>query len=425
MGNTHAWVHTDHDGFGCGAIIKQRYPDARINVITYSQTIKGMEHVSPGDTIFVADFSFPLEVMQDLDKRFNLIWIDHHKNVYESYAAAGFNPQGIRDSNVAACVSTWKYCYGDTRPVPESVIKISRWDIWQLNKDVIGFHYALDMLDLRPYPSNMKTWEKLLADDKILMDNLDVKGQEIRDFVETLDTAQMMDTAYPCVVDGKSAVVTNGKSGCSLIFASYKKPTDVQICYGWSSTLNAWKYTVYQVNKAIPVDAIARKFGGNGHEGAAGWTGSLITVPLGSVEGQMRTYTDIFKPIFDYCEVSQLARMYLKNEFRGAFMSRGFITNWKGHTCFAINYNISCAEIFAEGDVRDATLGITFTWTSCGEYRIMVRPLKRGVSLDALAQQLYPEVTAGTLSYYIVNGAIWFYSKELPFHTNQRPTLVY
>jgi oligoribonuclease NrnB/cAMP/cGMP phosphodiesterase (DHH superfamily) len=415
----HLFGHSDLDGYSSMALFQQKYPDARINICTYSRDIKGLDLLQPGDTIVIVDFSFPLDLMKDLSEKYRLIWIDHHRDVYETYAKAGFNPEGIRSDQDAACVLTWRYLYGN-KPIPQSILDMGNYDMWRLTSDVIAINYAMSMLDLRPYANNKELWGKILTDDPTIMKGLLTKGHELREFVELLNTIQMSDTTYTGEFHGKKAMITNAKSGSSLIFESIKEPCDVKITYGWSSSLNTWKYTIYKENPAVDVSEIARSYSGNGHDGAAGWTSSLINVPLNKTDDPLPTVfpVDLFNPIFSFCEVSQLAKAYLNKEFKSAFMTRGFLTTIGTHKCFAMNYNMNSSDLFSSGlDVRDSEFGITFVWIKYGYYRVIIRQLKPVVD--------WSEIVKAFPHSQMVGNTLWAYTKDLPFHLNKRPSLTY
>ncbi len=80
----HCYYHgADLDGHCSGAIVKKYFNDrgmyANLVPVDYGDS-PNWEEISVGDTVFVVDFSFPREVMRELDHTCEfLIWIDHHK----------------------------------------------------------------------------------------------------------------------------------------------------------------------------------------------------------------------------------------------------------------------------------------------------------------------------------------------------------
>jgi len=96
----------DLDGFTSGAIIKLKYPDAKMIGYDYGQPF---EQEIIGEPIIMSDVSLPMKTMVKIAQLSNwqLTWIDHHIsaiNDYKEFVGNGENfCHAVLENGIAAC----------------------------------------------------------------------------------------------------------------------------------------------------------------------------------------------------------------------------------------------------------------------------------------------------------------------------------
>ena len=108
----------DLDGYCSGAIVRRKYPDARLIGYDYGQVLP-MEEIAEGEPIIMIDVSLPMPGMLELAKHsgYKLTWVDHHIsaiNDYKKFIGEGESfCNAILEDGIAACEGGWKYLFPD------------------------------------------------------------------------------------------------------------------------------------------------------------------------------------------------------------------------------------------------------------------------------------------------------------------------
>ena len=251
--------------------------------LDYGQPL-GMADWVEGEAVYVVDFSLPLQQMLVIAERYCLVWIDHHKTAIAEADAAGFDPAGRRlaDGGEAACLLCWRYFHPGAE-VPVAVRLLSDYDTWQ-NANPLRWHrlilpFQLGVRAQHPEPTS-DFWHDLLDMDPrrakawaerglpILVAQGGVILASLRDRNRELVTA----AAFFTKLDGLSALACNALHVNSGLFDDAIGRMDVSlfIAFGWQR--DHWKLSLWPAPaaKALDVSAIAKKYGGGGHAGAAG-----------------------------------------------------------------------------------------------------------------------------------------------------------
>ena len=112
------------DGFGAAYAIWLKYGyKAKYIPVQYGQDFP---EVSPGETVFVVDFSYPRDVLQDIANRCKLVVLDHHKTAMDDLADLPF---AHFDMNKSGAVLAWEY-FHPNRPIPVLLKYVQDYDLW-------------------------------------------------------------------------------------------------------------------------------------------------------------------------------------------------------------------------------------------------------------------------------------------------------
>lgn len=125
----------DLDGWTSAAIIKLKYPHAKMIGYDYGQPFP-WDEIDPQQSVIMADVSLAMQDMKRLSDILSarLTWIDHHISAIKDYKE---KMEGmltdILDPSISACEATWKYIFPD-KDMPQSVKLLGEYDTWR-NKD--------------------------------------------------------------------------------------------------------------------------------------------------------------------------------------------------------------------------------------------------------------------------------------------------
>lgn len=417
-------THTDTDGIFCGGIIKSTHPDARIIQTNYGKTID-FSQLTDNQLLYVTDFSFSLEVMQELDRKYNLIWIDHHPVINE-YKALGFNPKGLRSLDCSAAQLVWQHEFPD-QPVPRSVQYVSDYDIWAHKyPESLLFFYGFGTVDL--YLNNwkgMSTFNSLLYDEKYVDVILGV-GKKIKQYIDTHNDIVCKDAVFKTTLSGYSALACNIKNTNSLLFSSSKEKSDILILYSYFSNIEQYRVSLFTNKENVAVNGIAKSYGGGGHPGAAGFTCRTLPFELPKPATEHPSYENIFQSLREQLNNEPLIRKYVNSGLVPLLLSHSFAlplnnNTFKDEEAASINsingnltgkYSSVCinhpsvhSEIFyLTGINYQYDLGICVSLTNTGWYRYRICVLNPTINIYDVKEY----IGIGE----IVDNSIWVYSKR-------------
>jgi oligoribonuclease NrnB/cAMP/cGMP phosphodiesterase (DHH superfamily) len=263
------FYHEDADG-RCGAAIVRRAFGKRVILqpVDYGDPIP-WEVVEEVAQVIITDFSFPKESMERMIATTPLIWIDHHKTALEDLADLKDIP-GKRALDQAACVLTWEFFFPEIT-LPKAVAYIGDRDIWRHEfPETKAFSEGLYFEDSRP--SNDRLWEPLLDDDQTFVASLIERGEVLYQAriisIEKMITRQGFEIEF----EGYRTLALNSRASGDLGESIRKKGYEIGYCYTESIQNGELMTFVSLFSDQVDVSEIARKFGGGGHPGAAGFS---------------------------------------------------------------------------------------------------------------------------------------------------------
>ena len=263
--------HNDPDGHASGAIVKYALGDSVTLIESdYDGTPIPWDLVEGAKQIIVTDFSFPVEIMKRLAEGRELVWIDHHKSAMAEFAGLADNWPGIRDISEAACVLTWRYFFPE-RPVPKAIVLIGDRDVWRWAEEETGpFNESLYSQDHQA--DNAAFWKPLLENDQTVLAKMIEEGAWLREIsLRNLD--QMMATrSFEVRFEGHRTIAVNTRGNGDV--GNYGRDRGYEIVYTYIDEMqvNGLTTVVTLFSNKIDVSLIAKRYGGGGHAGAAGFS---------------------------------------------------------------------------------------------------------------------------------------------------------
>ena len=263
----------DLDGHCSGAIIKRKYPECEMIGINYGQEFP-WQTIEEGEIVFMVDFSLqPFSLMERLNSRCKLIWIDHHKTAIDAAHGVGFIAyEQSLEIGKAGCELTWGYIHPE-RDMPKGVFLLGRYDVWDLGADkkIMPFQYGMRMeQDTLP---GADIWDAVFGEHpKYVVNEICVTGKVVLEYQVSQSAKYAKACAFDTEIDGLSAVAMNVGMANSQMFESVfdLEKHEIMMPFVWKD--GKWTVSLYTVNETgIDVGLIAKSFGGGGHKQAAGF----------------------------------------------------------------------------------------------------------------------------------------------------------
>ena len=264
--------HNDADGRASAAIVRRFYgPETACHEMNYGEPVP-WEKVAAAKRVVVVDFSLPAEVMLRLAAEREFVWIDHHKTSLEDLGALAQEQgwAGIRDTSEAACVLTWRYFFPHT-PVPRAVVLIGDRDIWRWAEAETGPFNAALYAEEDTSPCNDALWQPLLEDNAEALQRMLARG-EILQASRLREIRRLVDNkGFEVTFEGHRTLAINARGTGEMGEYIRQQGYTLGYCYA-DAWHNGELYTfVTLYSDQIDASEIARRFGGGGHPGAAGF----------------------------------------------------------------------------------------------------------------------------------------------------------
>ena len=281
---------SDLDGHASGAIVKFKYPGAELIGINYGQQFP-FDKLNKDEIVFMVDFSLPIIEMLKLSSIVGgekLIWIDHHKSAIDesNKRMLSCNPEftisfnqmcpGRREIGKGACELTWEYLFPDSE-IPEAVRLLGRYDVWDLQKNVLEFQYGFRLNNT--YPINQNFWSQYF-DPETSNDHIEEiinDGKLVLKYQKQENYKYITSTAFETEIQNLKAIVSNKLLTSSQLFESIwdENKYDLMITFGRRKD-KTWTVSFYSTKSEIDCSEIARhclnSTTAGGHKGAAGAT---------------------------------------------------------------------------------------------------------------------------------------------------------
>jgi oligoribonuclease NrnB/cAMP/cGMP phosphodiesterase (DHH superfamily) len=273
--------HDDADG-RCSAAVVLRWAQVelpsveRLHLVeaSYNKPIP-IDDIKPGEDVVIVDFSFKPDVMREVRKRTGLItWCDHHVSCKDYDYANDPTILGLRDftdKGLSGCELTWKHFFNCK--APRFIALLGDYDSWRMKEapESLEFYEGLKMEDTGPRDP---VWEELFC-EAVHSDSRGTtlagichRGRVATRYRDLYCRGMCASFGYMATLDGHKAYAVNlyrfGSQGFGAMFNA------VPVCISYVHTGDEYVVSLYSAT--VDVSEIARKFGGGGHAGAAGFT---------------------------------------------------------------------------------------------------------------------------------------------------------
>ncbi len=266
----HIVYHYDLDGECAAAIAYKFYTqkgEKSINLIKMHYD-KGfpMSDIKPEDSVDILDFSLQKnnEFKKLLSITNKVIWIDHHKTAIDSFRALELD--GIQSTEKSGCELAWDY-YIKSPSAPPIVKYIGDFDTWKFNFNP-NTELAVEALKTYDTSPTSEMWRKWFRHEIPL--ELLKEGKSCINYRNNTNE-QLASTTFTFTWNGYKCIACNCQFTGSKVFDSISKieEFDLMITFGFNGKL--WNVSLYSEKENVFCGDIAKRYGGGGHKGAAGF----------------------------------------------------------------------------------------------------------------------------------------------------------
>jgi len=261
--------HNDADGRASAAIVRRALgPETNLYEMKYGDSLP-LEELFHAKHLIIVDFSLPLEDIQSLADYHKITWIDHHKSALDDLEEIAKDWPGIRSIDEAACVLTWQYFFPQL-PIPKAIKLIGDRDIWRWEEKETGaFNEGLHQINTNPYNDGL--WNSLLDDNPKIIAELIEQGAILRDARLRAIHSATAHHGYPVIFEGHLTLAINMRGSGDLGEHIRNRGYKIGYCYIDNFERGEINTYVTLYSDSVDVSVIAKRFGGGGHAGAAGF----------------------------------------------------------------------------------------------------------------------------------------------------------
>lgn len=248
--------------------------------------------IQDGESVLMVDVTTnPYEVMEEIQKRYDLFVIDHHK----SFIQSDVKPKiaGLFIDGVAACKLAWRHFFMND-PMPSIVKLLGEYDVWNNQDQDVWWNQIMPIqMGMRMKSTDPGTddgfviWKKYFDDvlDKTdrrfpmmgrhytdLEDEVNKAGITILQYQEIEDKKAIDFYSFGAEFDGLKAICLNTTRFSSQVYKTAWDNTKYDIMLAWVNIKGeSCTVSMYTDKEEIDVSEIAKRFGGGGHKQAAGF----------------------------------------------------------------------------------------------------------------------------------------------------------
>lgn len=250
----------------------------------YSYNVNIISNLPKNSNVVFLDLSPPLYI---LPTHHNYIIIDHHKDAiltmknnpkFTNYKVKLYIEDGFPENNkLSGCMLTWKYHTDEVFPVVVHHVGMKDvWDFSDPNTEPYNIGYCVTLKQCKTQMDRRHTITALLGQNKesefvnigaLKIDEYKRRARKV--FTSCVFDVDILDDVKYTIVEVVCSEAELFKYLCD--YATFSMREDVLRIH--HSTLGDMKnYSLRSIKPTICVDGLARKYGGNGHPRAAGYS---------------------------------------------------------------------------------------------------------------------------------------------------------
>jgi oligoribonuclease NrnB/cAMP/cGMP phosphodiesterase (DHH superfamily) len=206
----------------------------------------------------------------------SVTWIDHHKSAIAAWEESELPAEccpltTLLDTTRAACELTWEF-YRPEAPIPRGVFLLGDYDAWRhSDEDTMRYQMGLRLYDMDPVnESAMTLWRMVFnsVNHDVFYGDVLRQGDTILSYQKQQNEKSVKAMWFPVNFEGRRWMGVN-QGGINSTFwdAVWSESFDGKL--GFVRFKDHWTVSLY--SETLDCSEIARRHGGGGHRGAAGF----------------------------------------------------------------------------------------------------------------------------------------------------------
>jgi oligoribonuclease NrnB/cAMP/cGMP phosphodiesterase (DHH superfamily) len=228
----------------------------------------------PDSKVYIVDFSYPREVILDLQSRHEVIIYDHHKTAQEQLLGI---KGALFDMDESGATLTWKQLFPN-KPVPYTVQMIRDRDLWlwELPESKSFTEAVYNLLDM-----TVESWQRLLTtnstnpyDFGVVISNLISQGDAIV-AASNNQVKRQLENVYWAKLplhDDLIPMINSGHLISETCQAMYTKFPEAPYVAMWTMKGDLVYVSLRSSSTGADVSQVAKVYGGGGHSKSSGFT---------------------------------------------------------------------------------------------------------------------------------------------------------
>ena len=284
----------DLDGYTSGAIVKRKYPEAKLIGYDYGEPFP-FDKIGNGEDVIMIDVSLKMPEMRKLGEQTGgkLIYIDHHKSAISDFEKECLTGKFVKSDyvdgisiyrtpemcavlkdGIAACEVGWKYLFPG-EALPKSVELLGEYDTWRngdkqkWENEILPFQFGMRVKCNSPETFPVCLFDTLADVEPIYKITDD--GRTVLAYQAMISETNCKKSAFEHEFKGLRAICMNVGGINSDAFKSIYDPEKHDIVMPFYFTGKHWSFSLYSSKPEIDVSVIAKSMGGGGHFSAAGF----------------------------------------------------------------------------------------------------------------------------------------------------------
>lgn len=288
--------HNDLDGRCAAYWVRRLCPSAELYEIDYKDEFPLAIALQYAE-VWLVDYSVPTDTLVKLACR-TVVWIDHHKTALDRFqrevveANIPLHVPGLREDGIAACVLTYLYTQtpdnldgvavgADCAPLATRLI--GDRDVWRFQYGEATREFCAGLLAHDTNP-RARLWDYLNWDASPGVREMREEGKIVMAYRRWQHADKVKALAFETVFEGHRALACNNGLCGSEFFGHKAEQYDLLMPFYFDGA--TWTVSLYSV-KGVDCAEIAKRHGGGGHKGAAGFQCAALpfvkTRPVGVV----------------------------------------------------------------------------------------------------------------------------------------------
>ena len=220
-----------------------------------------------GRAVYILDFSFPLEILREIDQRAaKLVMLDHHKSAAEKLTGFACRCGVVHfDMKKSGARLAWEFFQAD-KPLPDLVKFVEDRDIWVWQyPSSAPFLAALDM-----EPFEFPRWADIAAFSSAQLTAFMARGQAMDEKFNKL-AADIAEGARPVVFNGVPGLMVNAPSVFHSLIGNTLSEKSGTFALMWSAHKSGAIKVGLRSQPGFDCIPLASSMGGGGHAQACGF----------------------------------------------------------------------------------------------------------------------------------------------------------